>query len=157
MTNARRQARLLMQLLTVPAPWSITDLCAQVAIIRGRELIVEAADTNLATATVRREAHRDVITYRRDHHNPDHVIAHELAHLLAGDLDGPADLSDGVDADVAGAARIMMRDCAYGSFREQVAESFAGLVMERARQHTRDAGVSAGGARMLNGFGEAMR
>lgn len=157
MATVRRQARKLMRGLTVPSPWSVAELCVQVGELRGREIVLEPVSGGTATASVRRELTRDVVSYRADHHNPDHLIAHELGHLRAGDLDGPVDLSHGVDADVAEAARIMLRNCDYGSLSEQVAEAFADLVMEQALRYAQGSGVSAGTARRLRGYGEAMR
>ncbi len=146
-----------MRGLSVPSPWSIAALCVQVGQLRGREILLQPITTGTATASVRREQTRDVISYRADHHNPDLLIAHELGHLRAGDLDGSVDLSRDVDDDMAGAARIMMRNCDYGSAREQVAEAFADLVMEQALRYAHGPDVSAGTARRLRGYGEAMR
>ena len=95
--------------------------------------------------------------YRDDHHNPDHLIAHELGHLLAGHLDGRGGLAAGVSADLTDAVRAMNRACAYESHEERVAEAVADLLMAGARQHSTQHRHSAAATTTLRGFGEAMR
>lgn len=157
MNTVRREARALVRQLTLPSPWSMPDLCLQVEQLRGRRVVVQAVSTGDATATVRREAKRDVITYRDDHHNPDHLVAHELGHLLAGHLDGGNGLAAGVSPDLGEAVRAMNRACAYDSHEERLAEAVADLLLAGARQHTTRYRGNPAAATKLRGFGEAMR
>lgn len=162
MASIKRRARALTRPITVPVPWSVEGVCAQVSVLLGLPIVVERDDKPRAgtpTASVRREVDRYVIRYRGDHHNPDHLIAHELGHLLAGHLN-VADLSGGVDSDLKLAARTMSRSCTYDNAAEALAEAVADVLLAGARAHTRDHGaarVSTGAATTLRGFGEALR
>lgn len=155
MVPVRRRARALARQLTMPEPWSIVAMCEQVGALRGREVVLEPSTSIASTAVVRREAARDVITYRADHHNTDHLIAHELGHLLAGHLESDQGLVGSVSPDIGAAVVTMQRSCAYGSDEERLAEAVADLLMASARRHTTASGRS--GSSMVRGFGEAMR
>ena len=160
MPTVRREARKLVDQLTLPSPWAIADVCSQVGCLRGREVVVEQIAPDLAgsaTAAVRREAERDVITYRADHHGADQLIAHELGHLLAGDLDGAPDLTNAVSSDVREAVLTMQRSCAYDDRAESLAEAVADLIMAGARSHTRRGRTAASPPKILRGFGGALR
>lgn len=156
MDTVRRRARKLVRQLRMPSPWSLVAVCQQVGALRGREVVLEPSTTITATGMVRREASRDVITYRADHHNPDHVNAHELGHLLAGHLDFADGLDATVSPDIRGAARTMQRSCSYDTDDERLAEAVADLLTASARRHTAGA-HDLSTSSLIRGFGEAMR
>lgn len=157
MAPVQRRARALVRPLTMPAPWSMAEVCEQVGALRGRPIHLEPSTSIASTAVVRREPTRDVITYRSDHHNPDHLIGHELGHLLAGHLDDRRGLAGSVSSDVTQAVFAMQRACTYDTDEERLAEAVADLLTAAARRHSSGRAASASGTSLIRGFGEAMR
>lgn len=157
----RTQARRIVDALVLPDPWDIDTLIACTAAQAGRRLRVESrpAMGDGITGTIFRLAHEDVIFYREDLAGlyRDHVLCHELGHLLAGHLEGPEAYRPGSDDDLAHAFAVMMqRQCQYGEARERTAEEIAELILARVRQQIR--GVrDLSTERSVRGFGAAMR
>lgn len=156
----RTQARRIVDELVLPDPWDIDSMIARVASRAGRPLRVErrpAAGDGI-TGTIFRLADEDVIFYRDDlvGLHREHVLCHELGHLLAGHLEGPEAYGESSD-DLAHARVLMLnRQCQYGEARERVAEEIAELLLARVRQQVpgiRDMTT----ARSARGFGAALR
>ncbi|TWP34465.1 ImmA/IrrE family metallo-endopeptidase [Leekyejoonella antrihumi] len=125
-----RTARRIAQHCPVPEPWDIAAFCTAIADNRHRPLqvIARPAMSDTITGLLVQLPDRDVIFYRNDLAgiHRDHVICHEIGHLLAGHLhDLTAD-----HGDLAGAANIMLhRQCDYGDQREHEAEDIAELIL----------------------------
>lgn len=136
-----RTARRIAQHCSLPDPWDITAFCKALSDSRHRpiRLIARPAMGDSITGMVAQLPMSDVIFYRDDLDgvHRDHVICHEIGHLLAGHVqDLAAD-----HGDLVGAANIMLhRGCDYGDQREQDAEDIAELILTRAQRRESAAG-----------------
>lgn len=157
----RTQARQIVDALVLPEPWSSEALIAQVGRKLGRRVRIERrpAMGDGITGTIFRLSEEDVIFYREDliGLHRDHVLCHELAHLLAGHLEGPEAYHGASDNHLAHAFAVMLnRQCQYGETRERVAEEIAEMIMVRVPQQVPGVRNQAT-ERAVRGFGSAMR
>lgn len=155
------RARRIVDALVLPDPWSSEALIAQTARQRGRLIRVERGPAigDAITGAIFRLSGEDVIFYRGDlvGIHRDHVLCHELAHLLAGHLDGSDAYFGDSDEPLARAYSVMLsRQWGYGEARERVAENIAEMIMARVRQQIPGVRNLATG-RAIRGFGSAMR
>ncbi|MEV4641733.1 hypothetical protein AB0J80_30755 [Actinoplanes sp. NPDC049548] len=115
--------RLVARLPELPQPWDVDALCRELARTRGRPLTVHAVSLRglpsglwYADGTHDRIIHRASATgYYRDH-----IVLHEICHLLAGH----------------GRQRTGEQDSARicDSVEEEIAETFASMVLKAAGQ-----------------------
>jgi hypothetical protein len=146
--SARRQARELIQRLDehglIPAPWDLMTFVNLVARWRGRAIKIcgrdgdywaTGADGDYLSGLCIRLDNIDVILYRTDggSSTAHHIIAHELAHLLA-DHTQPAGLTESVEsaAEPVSYSDVLRLSCARSRFDdpdERVAEAFADLLL----------------------------
>lgn len=156
----RVNVRALVDGLAIPDPWDLELLYQRVAETRGRPIDMLPQDDmgEAVTGAVFRLTSRDVVFYRASLSgwHREHVLCHELGHIIAGHLDGPDAYAGGADDDLNGAATIMLaRQCAYGETRERDAERVAELILSRVRQNV--AGADADLARAARHLGSALR
>ncbi|WP_254189433.1 hypothetical protein [Nocardia noduli] len=144
--------------VSIPRPWKLSSYIDAVAEFRGRPITLHPVDTvDLAGAGCGTgsglwiaKQDSDVIVYGADttEWHAEHIVAHELGHMLLGH--GP-DRADGATADHTLAAvtellpsispesiRHVLGRTDYGSSRERDAETFADLVMLQALRPRRD-------------------
>lgn len=133
-----KRIRRLLRSLDVQPPLSVPDLCTALARHRGRHIELRAfplrADGPLGAWLETPQA--DVIVFQRETtaHHQDHIVLHELGHILA-DHPGPPGgavweaLLPGLGAD---AIRRALLRCSYGTKEEQEAELVATIVGEWA-------------------------
>lgn len=157
----RANIRALVDGLVIPDPWDIELLYQRVAEARDRPIDVLPHDDmgEAVTGAVFRLASRDVVFYRASLSgwHREHVLCHELGHIIAGHLDGPEAYAGGADDDLLGAAAIMLaRQCAYGETRERDAEKVAELILSRVRQNVAGA-TDTDLARTARRLGSALR
>ncbi len=157
----RAQVHAIVDRLELPDPWNVDELAARIAADRGRALRIQSRPPagDGITGTIFRLGSEDVIFWRADLSgvHRDHVICHELGHLLCGHLEGGNAYTAGTDADLAGAVAIMLhRQCQYGERKEREAEEIADLILSRVRQRIPGA-INAATQKAVSGFGAAMR
>jgi hypothetical protein len=161
MRRRSSKVRQIVDALPLPEPWDVDQLIGRVADLSGRPIRVEARQAmgDTITGTIFRLSAEDVIFYREDLNglHRDHVLCHELGHMLGGHLEGPAAYHGGADGNLVHAAeRIMRRQCHYGERREVEAEVIAELILARVRQQVRGVQNPAT-ERAVRGFGAAMQ
>lgn len=161
MRRRSTKIRQIVDSLPLPEPWNVDQLIGSVAGLTGRPIRVQArhAMGDTITGTIFRLSAENVIFYREDLKglHRDHVLCHEVGHVLGGHLEGPAAYQGGADADLARAAeRILHRQCHYGERRELEAERIAELILARVRQQVRGIQDPAT-ERAVRGFGAAMQ
>ncbi|MFI5497222.1 hypothetical protein [Actinoplanes sp. NPDC051859] len=118
--------RLVARLPDLPEPWDIEALCRDTARLRGRPLTVHAVNLRgLPSGLWYDDGVSDRIIHRAGAtgYYRDHIILHELCHILAG---------HGVPRrpDQGSASRARVCD----SIEEEVAETFAAMVLRAAGQ-----------------------
>ncbi|MFI7601438.1 hypothetical protein [Actinoplanes sp. NPDC049681] len=112
--------RLVARLPDLPKPWDIETLCRDIAEARGRPLTVHAVRLRgLPSGLWYDDGTHDRIIHRASAtgYYRDHIILHEICHLLAGH---------------GTARRDMARVC--NSIEEEIAETFASMVLKAAGQ-----------------------
>lgn len=112
---------LLKELPELPTPWNVDTLCARLAARRGRPLLVhDLAIPALPTGLWYDDGERDHIVCRAglSGYYRDHVILHEICHMLAGHNAGTSPVP---------------RATEYTAQQEELAETFAAKVLKRAR------------------------
>lgn len=144
----RRQARELIRRLDehglIPAPWDLMTFVNLVARWRGRAIKVcgrdgdywaTGADGDYLSGLCIRLDNVDVILYRTDGgpSTAHHIIAHELAHLLA-DHTQPTGLTESMESatEPVSYSDVLRLSCARSRFDdpdERVAEAFADLLL----------------------------
>ena len=122
-------------------------------------LLEQRAANDGITGTVIATAKADYIFIRDDLAglHRDHAVCHELGHLIAGHIDtvwdgGLASLGASREPD-----RILHRACDYGEARERQAEQIADLIMERVAHRATPRLPDPSTARIVRGFGDALR
>jgi hypothetical protein len=116
--------------IQVSQPWSAEGLCADIALTRGRRIDIISIDVpGFPTGAVISDADCDVIGYRAGLTGfyRDHVILHELCHLLCGHgvpLRKDERLVDAV------------ANHSYTFAEEHLAEAFATTVLTEAHHRT---------------------
>ncbi|MET7769735.1 hypothetical protein [Nocardia sp. NPDC005366] len=153
--------RELSRNIPIPRPWNLTAYVGAVAEFRGRAITVHPVDTTVLAGAgcgtgsglwiAKRDA--DVIVYGADttEWHAEHIVAHELGHMLLGH--GPdraaGDNAPSTPHTLAAVAELLpsispesirhvLGRTDYGSIRERDAETFADLVMLRAMRPRRD-------------------
>ncbi|MFB9905662.1 hypothetical protein [Allokutzneria oryzae] len=135
----RRRCEARIRELPMPAPFDVRELCRLVADKRGRpiRLVPIASDGGVlgmwaATDTA------DVICYEQATTRPhqDHIILHELSHLLCDHYPAPLSFAEHArmllpDLDPAMVRRVLGRT-SYLTSEEQEAELLASLIQRRA-------------------------
>ncbi|MBU6529661.1 hypothetical protein HZS56_00755 [Streptomyces sp. A108] len=133
-----RRIRRLLRSLDVQPPLSVPDLCAALSRRRGRpiELRAFSLQSGGPLGAWLEMAASDVIVFQKETtpHHQDHIVLHELGHILA-DHPGPPGtdvweaLLPGLKADAIHRA---LHRCSYDTKEEQEAELVATIVGEWA-------------------------
>jgi len=143
MKGLRRRSEQRLRGIRVPAPFDLDAFCGEVAARRGRPLIRRAVPGLSADAP----CGLWVATDRADHvfYDPgtsplhaEHIVLHELAHILSGHTPGE-DGSLAVlfpDLDPASVSRVLGR-FAYTTAQEREAEMMASLIRGRSARPPR--------------------
>lgn len=154
-TLSSRQCRRLAQRLPLPQPWSVEQLCAEVAASRGRplEIFDHRMTRDSVTAATLATDTTDYISWRADLRglHRDHAICHELGHLLAGHTGA----FEFVTPSLGPGTVAFHRDCDYSAAQERQAEMMADIIMGRVVQHLTPPESSA--RSVLRGFDDALR
>jgi hypothetical protein len=138
--QARAAAVVLMaDLPPLPRPWRIEDLCAALAEARGRPLLLHELDlAALPFGLWYFDGERDHVISRAGAtgYHRDHIVLHEICHMLAGHNAAPPPESD---EDVAPEMiKTAMINAAvanpHTTDQEEIAEAFATAVLKLAKQ-----------------------
>lgn len=133
--QARAAAVVLMaELPPLPRPWRIEDLCSALAEARGRPLLLHELDlAALPFGLWYFDGERDHIISRAGAtgYHRDHIILHEICHMLAGHNTAPAPASD---EDLAAAVITAAVSNPHTNDQEEIAEAFATAVLKLAKQ-----------------------
>ena len=140
----------LARLVPIPYPWDTTEYVARVAEYRGRTITLCPIDPGSLSGTgcgtgsglwIER-AETDVIMYGADTvWHADHIIAHELGHMLLEHSTATPDTARGVEdlplttlmpSLTLDSIRNVLRRQDYGNDLERAAETFADMVMVQA-------------------------
>lgn len=116
--------RLLSELPPIPQPWDIHAFCEEIAKVRRRPLTLHAVELiGFPSAMWYGTADHDHILYRASTTGRyrDHVILHEMCHMIAGHGAARANVSSPWSA------------CSHTTIEEKLAEAFATVVLERSR------------------------
>ena len=135
----RRRCLELARDLPLPAPFDVHELCRRVAARRGRPMLLVpvAGLTGVCGLWIATGA-TDLICYERDTTRPhqDHIILHELSHVLCDHL--PVDLADSTHAQALfpdldpAMVRAVLGRAGYSSEQEREAETLASVIRQRA-------------------------
>jgi hypothetical protein len=158
----RRRCRNLLRDLEVGYPLDVHDLCARLSVRRNREIrlipypLESPGPLGVCVATET----ADVIFYQQDTTRPhqDHIILHEVGHILVGHLAVPAAGPPG-DGPGAGAEHVRMRTV-YDSEQELEAELIATIILERSATHGACRGMDSTAVAedpVLERMGQALR
>lgn len=135
----RRRCRTLLRALDVRPPLDVTELCDKLGEHRGRpiRLVPRPIPVPGPFGVWITTADADYILYQREtsRAHQDHIIVHELGHMLAGHAsDGPNDsmLSEIYPDLDPEAVRRALRRTAYDSKHEHEAETVATIILEWA-------------------------
>ncbi|MBF6340693.1 hypothetical protein IU450_33090 [Nocardia abscessus] len=144
----------LGRLVPIPHPWDITEYIERVAQYRGRPITLCPTDVGALSESgcgtgsglwIAREGD-DVIMYGADTEwHADHIIAHEIGHMLlghggtAGDAAADLPLRELMPSLSLETIRGVLRRQDYGSERERAAETFADLLLVEAMLPKRSA------------------
>ncbi|MDQ8708235.1 hypothetical protein RCO28_38120 [Streptomyces sp. LHD-70] len=136
--DLERRIRRLLRSLDVQPPLSVPDLCTALARRRGRRIELRAfpLQSGGPLGAWLETPNADVIVFQKETtpHHQDHIILHELGHILA-DHPGPPgtavweSLLPGLKSD---AIRRALLRCSYDTEEEQEAELVATIVGEWA-------------------------
>ncbi len=131
--SLRKRCRALLRELDIRPPLDVRKLCGRLARQRGRPIRLVAHPITVPgpfglwfmTASM------DVIFYQRDTTRPhqDHIILHEIGHIIADHPSAVGDLSPAERP--AGATGVLRRTC-YDSAHEREAELIATYILEWA-------------------------
>ncbi|CAM3810015.1 hypothetical protein KIPE111705_26115 [Kibdelosporangium persicum] len=133
--QARAEAvGLMAELPPLPRPWRIEDLCTSLAERRGRPLLLLELDlAALPFGLWYFDGERDHIISRAGTtgYHRDHIILHEICHMLAGhNTAQAASAGGGMASTVIEAALANPHTNAH----EELAEAFATVVLKQARK-----------------------
>ena len=141
--NVRCRARL--DELHLPCPFDVRTLCADLGRRRGRpvELVEMALPADAPGGLWVSTAHTDYIVYEHATSplHQEHIIVHELSHILCGHTGGPT-LSEEHATRLfpqldTGMIRRVLGRAGYPSEEEQEAEMLASMILHRAERHRR--------------------
>ncbi|MGN2636219.1 hypothetical protein ACTD5D_08505 [Nocardia takedensis] len=151
--------RELSREVPLPQPWDLTAYLAAVADYRDRPITLHPVDTAVLVGTgcgtgsglwiAKKDS--DVIVYGADatEWHAEHIVAHELGHMLLGHGPAPDRDADLPNAETLAAVTELLPSIApesirhvlgrtdYGSMRERDAETFADMVMLQAMRSQR--------------------
>ncbi|GAA1217960.1 hypothetical protein GCM10009665_04810 [Kitasatospora nipponensis] len=146
-------AGLMAKLPDLPRPWGIEELCDALAQQRGRPLTVHPVDLpGLPFGLWYDDGVGDRVLYRSSAtgYYRDHIILHEICHLLAGHGVSPQELAEQSAQEARstqgepgeqdeqdpeqGPAAARARSAACNNVEEELAETFASMVLRRAGQ-----------------------
>jgi hypothetical protein len=138
MRALRRRCEARLAALPLAAPFDLEAFYTELAARRGRRIILEAAPLSGSTYGVCFCSHdTDYIFYERDTspYHRQHIILHELSHLICGHLSSQAEpltnvggLFDSVDLS---RLRAVMQRASYSAVEEREAEIMATLLAQR--------------------------
>ncbi|SFQ71254.1 hypothetical protein SAMN05421810_11434 [Amycolatopsis arida] len=138
--------KLVARLPDLPRPWDVEVLCQELARNRSRPLLLHPVDIPAFPFGMwYDDGVRDHVFYRSSAsgYYRDHIVLHEICHMLAGHGVPTEDvLADQVDAAVPGVSFRGASGRAYNNHEEELAETFAAMVLRMARQR-RPGSVSA--------------
>jgi len=140
----RKRCRRLLRELDIRPPLDVTELCRRVGERRGRPITLVSHPIPVPGPFglwITAES-CDYILYQREtsRSHQDHIILHELGHLLAGHHED-VDNNDGLDTDslraeypdlAPDAVRRALRRTAYDNDQEREAETVATIILEWA-------------------------
>ncbi|MFI9274334.1 hypothetical protein ACIGXM_27035 [Kitasatospora sp. NPDC052896] len=129
-------AKLVARLPEIPRPWDVEALCAALAGSRGRSLSLHPVELpGLPFGMWFDDGAGDHILYRSSAvgYHRDHIVLHEICHLLAGHGTTPAELRSPTDQEGPTAAGLGPRAACNGT-EEELAEAFATMVLKIAGQ-----------------------
>ncbi|MFD0885171.1 hypothetical protein ACFQ08_11515 [Streptosporangium algeriense] len=135
--------KIVMQLPDLPEPWDVEALCRTLQQTRNRPLRLHSVDLPaMPFGMWYDDGSEDHIFYRSSAtgYYRDHIILHEICHMLVGHGVMPRQLSDESEGYLI-TGRIL-RSRAYNSFEEQVAETFSSMALNIIRNR-RSKDVSA--------------
>lgn len=158
--NLRRRCRKVIGSLPVPDPFSVHTLCARLAERRDRPLRLLALPTPTAPGTpsglLLSAEREDVILYdaRTSPLHQEHIIVHEIGHLVCGHRSVAEDVRLERHLDLADprSVRTVLPRVRYGDEQEREAEMIATLILEAAGRVPGPAPLSG----MLGGLESAM-
>ncbi|MEU1312689.1 hypothetical protein ABZ419_27875 [Streptomyces cinnamoneus] len=139
---------LVTQLPELPRPWDIEALCRALSQRRGRPLTLHPMDLPaMPFGLWFDDGSGDRIIYRSSAtgYYRDHIVLHEICHMLAGHGKSPEELLDESQAERAagdGQAGQTAGGKACSNAEEELAETFSTMVLKRAGQ-LQPTGVSA--------------
>lgn len=138
MRAMRRQCEARLAALPLAAPFDLRVFCADLAVQRGRRIILEAVPLRgSAFGMCFSSNDTDYIFYQRDTspYHRQHIILHELSHLICGHLSSQAEplanaggMFDSVDIS---RLRAVMQRASYSAVEEREAELMATLLAQR--------------------------
>jgi hypothetical protein len=136
----RRRCLLRLRDLPLPAPFDVHILCDQIAARRGRpiRLVPMAGLTGVCGLWIATDT-TDLVCYERDTTRPhqDHIILHELSHLLCEHF--PVGLPAALLPDLDPAmVRTVLGRAGYSTAEEREAETLASLIRQRATTRAGD-------------------
>lgn len=143
MTDEQREAEvdaLIARLPELPVPWDIAELCERLAVLRGRPVIVREMDIPaLPFAFWRGTDSADFIVHRTGMtgYYRDHVILHEVCHMLAGHNvteTGGTQADSRTDEDINEQLLEQAAHNPHTTEQEELAERFATTVLRLAKQ-----------------------
>jgi hypothetical protein len=149
--------KLIARLPELPQPWDVETLCRALERSRGRPLTLHPVDLPaLPFGMWYADGAGDHIFHRSSAagYYRDHIILHEICHMLAGHGIAPQDLAQepGSANPAVGGHRAKSKAC--NNSEEQLAETFASMVLKLAGQ-MKPKGVSAVERRAEELFGAA--
>jgi hypothetical protein len=136
----RRRCLARLRDLPLPAPFDVRTLCDQIAARRGRpiRLVPMAGLTGVCGLWIATDT-TDLVCYERDTTRPhqDHIILHELSHLLCEHF--PVGLPGALLPDLDPAmVRTVLGRAGYSTAEEREAETLASLIRQRATTRAGD-------------------
>jgi hypothetical protein len=146
MTSMEARFRDATRTVPLPSPWNLSAYLASVAAHRGRSISLHTAPAAMLAESGCRGSglwvarkHDDIIVYDSEatERNADHIILHEVGHMLLGhgrdDTDPAAPLAPTLAALLPSISPVSIRHVLgrsdFGTEREQEAEVFADMTM----------------------------
>jgi hypothetical protein len=139
----RRQYQELVDGLDIPYPWSVSELCARLAVRRGRPIRLNAVSMPFGAPAAQwyLGANEDLILYEQDTSpwHQDQVILHEVIHMISGHEAIAVKIDETVlrllmpNLDPTMIRRVLSRRTYHPPAVEAEVDVIAGLIYERAR------------------------
>ncbi|MFI1971291.1 hypothetical protein BLA24_32440 [Streptomyces cinnamoneus] len=128
-------AKLVARLPELPRPWDVEALCRALAEMRGRPLTLHPMDLPaMPFGLWFDDGTGDRIVYRSSAtgYYRDHIVLHEICHMLAGH--GALPEHGAIQADPAGGAQEPVSGKPCSNAEEELAETFSTMVLKTAGQ-----------------------